>query len=152
MRYPPALGGLALGAVVVVTGCHTGRAPYDLSLAHHRTGRPAPARPFRQDTPMPHAVPSAVRIAPPARRDAWPRARPTRRDAWPPAPPALRGLPHLRHGDWLPAPPVHACATVRLGHGTSMQCVQRQDEVITRSRSRAIGDADSWPDTDRDDD
>jgi hypothetical protein len=42
---------------------------------------------------------------------------------------------------------VHTCSTVSLGGGgRSVQCVQRSDEVITRSNTRTIRDF--WPDGD----
>lgn len=156
MRYPLALGGLALGAVLAVTGCRAGRTPYDLSLVHHRTGAPAPAGPYRAVTPAPRAAapvrpaPPAVRGAQPSRRDAWSRYI-WRHGAWRPAPPAAHGLPSSGRDWWRPGRPVHTCATLSLGHGRgrSVQCVQRQDEVLTRSDSRVLRDDDSWPDTDQ---
>lgn len=159
MSFRLALGGLGLTAVAVLvaTGCRAARpgALDDAGYGHRGAHGVAGGQGLRLGTPAPHAAPPAVRAAPqpaPTSFRTAPHAAPT---AVRGVPPGVRHLPALRpRRGWRPAaPPVHACSTVSLGpgRGRSVQCVQRSDEVITRSDDRAIHD--DWPDrgwTDRD--
>lgn len=143
MNHRLAVGGLGLtvAAVLAATGCRAVRpgALDEAGLGHNKAHRVTGGQGFRLGTPAPHAV------APPAR--GAPHTLPTVIRI-----PGLRHLPTTSsHGGWGPAvPPAHNCSTVSLGpgRGTSMQCIQRSDEVITRSDDRVVRDRGEWPDGD----
>ncbi len=155
MSYRLALGGLGLTAVAVLAagGCRAARpaALDDAALWHNGTYHAAPGQGFRLATPAPQprtaATGGGAHAAPPAQAHPAPRPVPVPIRI---VPPRLRHLPPLRpRGDWRPVqPPVHACSTVSLGRGggTSVQCIQRSDEVIATSNTRTVRDY--WPDSD----
>lgn len=132
MSYRLALSGLGLtaAAVLAATGCRAARpGAYDeAGIAHGRAHHAIGGRGVHFGTPAGHAPVSGdmSHVLPRSLRGLAPRLR------------------HLRTG--AAVPPGENCKTVSLGpgRGSSMQCVQQSDQVITRKDQRAIRDG--WPD------